>query len=77
MSPKAYPAVICLLFCNAALLTVVARCLVGRFIRRIRESDERARSNRRRRSIDEARWRDIERRADLMAGIHRKLTGAA
>ncbi|MBN3822334.1 hypothetical protein G3O00_01710 [Burkholderia sp. Ac-20384] len=77
MSPKVYPVVICLAFSGAVLLTVALRCIVGSLVRRIRESDERARANRRRRSIEEARWRDIERRADLMAGFHRRLRGVA
>ncbi|HDR9153801.1 TPA: hypothetical protein QDB05_000220 [Burkholderia vietnamiensis] len=77
MSPKLYPVVVCLTFCNAALLTVALKCVGRRLIRRIREGDERALANRRRRSIDEARWRDIERRADLQAAIRRRMTGAA
>lgn len=44
---------------------------------RIRAHDERARMNRRCREIDEAKWKDLERCADLRAGMHRKLTGGA
>ncbi|WP_446903014.1 hypothetical protein [Burkholderia sp. YIM B11467] len=77
MSPNAYPAVICLLFCGVALLTVTLRGVFGRLIRRIREGDERARANRRRQAIEEARFREIERRADLAADSRRRLTGAA
>lgn len=77
MSPNSYPFVVCLLFLIALLLTVTAGCVCGWLLRRIREHDERARANRRRHAIDEVKWRDLERRADLQAAIHRRLTGAA
>lgn len=58
-----------------ALCLVLLAPSVRRFCARIQERDACARANRRRRAIENAKWRDIERRADLMANIHRTMRG--
>lgn len=81
MSGNLIPAVVCLLIAVLAALIGMYVVLLARYAcrlpQRIREHDARARANRRRREIDEAKWRELERRAELRAGLHRKLTGAA
>lgn len=71
MSVNLLPAVICLVFAVALVPWV------RRLPQRIREHDAIARANRRRREIDEAKWRELERRAEFRAGLHSKLTGRA
>jgi hypothetical protein len=75
------PAVFCLALACALMLLALCIALLAPWLRlllkRIREHDARARMNRRRREIDEAKWRELERRAEFRAGMHSKLTGGA
>jgi hypothetical protein len=71
----------CLAFAAALLIVAILVELIAPWLRRlpqrIREHDQRARMNRRRREIDEAKWKDLERRADMQAVMHSRLRGAA
>ena len=71
----------CLAFAGALLIVAILVELIVPWLRalpqRIREHDARARMNRRRKEIDEAKWRELERHAEFRAGMHRKLTGGA
>jgi hypothetical protein len=71
----------CLAFAAALLIVAICVELIAPWLRRlpqrIREHDARARMNRRRREIDEAKWRELERHAEFRAGMHHKLTGGA
>jgi predicted exporter len=71
----------CLAFAAALLIVAILVELIAPWLRRlpqrIREHDDRARMNRQLRAADEARWKELERRAEFRAGMHHKLTSGA
>lgn len=81
MPANLLPAVFCLALACALMLAALCIALLAPWLRslpqRIREHDARARASRRIRALAEAQWRDLDRRADLQASMHRKLTGGA
>jgi NhaP-type Na+/H+ or K+/H+ antiporter len=70
MSANALAVAVVLLAVVVALLSLVV------FGPKIRERDARARANRRRREIEDAKWRELESCADWRAERHRKSTEA-